>query len=318
MRPLVSSYNRQFILKDTFLNTTHLGVFILVLYDENLKVLRKQVIYAHCLGTTDISYTEKFGKYIDIDDEGYIYMLLPFRDSVTISGFPLKGINGTLQPVWAKLDSQFNVKWLQLAKNAQGIYPHHITRRNDLLYSVYTSSYPHTIGNLQINGNQKELPQIYLTMDTSGTPLKAEQVIHNRNLPRGYKVATVFDSSGIYSITIDTTIFQTNYWYNDVRDMFLVNFKSLPAHVNQPSEKIEGENNLRVFPNPVQDILNIYWQANNNEWIELTDISGRLVFRSILPTGAMTHLLKIQELPAGIYVLRIPMANVATKLIKVN
>ena len=133
MRPLVSSYNRQFILKDTFLNTTHLGVFILVLYDENLKVLRKQVIYAHCLGTTDISYTEKFGKYIDIDDEGYIYMLLPFRDSVTISGFPLKGINGTLQPVWAKLDSQFNVKWLQLAKNAQGIYPHHITRRNDLL-----------------------------------------------------------------------------------------------------------------------------------------------------------------------------------------
>jgi hypothetical protein len=68
-------------------------------------------------------------------------------------------------------------------------------------------------------------------------------------------------------------------------------------------EKNAGLNNLSLFPNPVADKLNISWNSNGAETIQLRDISGRLVQTLEVEHGSRGMSLPVEALDPGIYVL---------------
>ncbi|MEO0731356.1 MAG: reprolysin-like metallopeptidase [Bacteroidota bacterium] len=67
------------------------------------------------------------------------------------------------------------------------------------------------------------------------------------------------------------------------------------------------EESLRVFPNPVGDVLHIRWLAavNRDLHVELFDLNGRLLQQRLVDAVARATELRTEDLPAGIYLLRV-------------
>lgn len=67
------------------------------------------------------------------------------------------------------------------------------------------------------------------------------------------------------------------------------------------------DDNLRVFPNPTDDDLNVRWTAtvNRDLSLELYDLNGRLLNRQTVNGRAQRAVIDARQLPAGVYLLRI-------------
>ena len=67
------------------------------------------------------------------------------------------------------------------------------------------------------------------------------------------------------------------------------------------------EDNLTVFPNPTAGDLTVRWTAdvNRNLALELYDLNGRLLTQQTVNGRARNATLSTQELPAGVYLLRV-------------
>lgn len=70
--------------------------------------------------------------------------------------------------------------------------------------------------------------------------------------------------------------------------------------------------NLRIFPNPVSDLLNISGDLSSAESLMITDISGRVILESKKPTSKID----VQNLNPGIYFLMIQDKNGAKSCFK--
>ena len=64
----------------------------------------------------------------------------------------------------------------------------------------------------------------------------------------------------------------------------------------------EGALDVRIYPNPVKDILNIVVVSDNTK-IELRDLNGKGLY--VLPLSPGTHQINLGGLPAGVYELLI-------------
>ncbi|MFK7923114.1 MAG: BspA family leucine-rich repeat surface protein, partial [Bacteroidia bacterium] len=82
-------------------------------------------------------------------------------------------------------------------------------------------------------------------------------------------------------------------------DFSFSNVIELSSATNVPS--------VSVFPNPMQDVLEINLRDNNGATASLLDMNGRVLLQQKISTNY--HLLSVQELPAGVYHLRLTNEN---------
>jgi hypothetical protein len=77
-----------------------------------------------------------------------------------------------------------------------------------------------------------------------------------------------------------------------------------------PSSKeelnIEG---FKVYPNPSSDVLNIKFNANSETFVNLMDLTGKIVASQNAQVGAVTTAFQIADLNAGIYFVNVKSAN---------
>jgi hypothetical protein len=83
-------------------------------------------------------------------------------------------------------------------------------------------------------------------------------------------------------------------------------------------------NSFVVFPNPVNDKINISFNSKSNEKVnfELNDMQGRLIFKksdmeSVI--GNFEYALDVTNIPSGFYLLKISQGNYnySTKIFKI-
>jgi len=72
-------------------------------------------------------------------------------------------------------------------------------------------------------------------------------------------------------------------------------------------EKLDVLVNIKVYPNPASDVVNIQFETAVDEQIVLTvlDSSGKLVKRDLIEVSLTEKQINMQDLPAGIYYLRL-------------
>lgn len=81
------------------------------------------------------------------------------------------------------------------------------------------------------------------------------------------------------------------------------NRHSLQGGINSVNEAFSQANSISVFPNPVQNILNIEWNETEISSIQLTDVSGRIITETIPESSSALLQLSVNNLPSGIYLL---------------
>jgi hypothetical protein len=102
-----------------------------------------------------------------------------------------------------------------------------------------------------------------------------------------------------YLVDTDTTLFSKQLYYYDEYET------DIPT--------IASENNLlQLYPNPVNNDLNISWKGNGSKKanLNITDISGKLVLNSSinLQTGNQNRV-SVAHLPQGVYMVAINLNN---------
>lgn len=59
---------------------------------------------------------------------------------------------------------------------------------------------------------------------------------------------------------------------------------------------------LKVFPNPVDDVWNIQYHSCNAGNVKLKNLNGVEVLNSTLPCGNISHKINLQNIPSGNYI----------------
>ena len=59
---------------------------------------------------------------------------------------------------------------------------------------------------------------------------------------------------------------------------------------------------LKVFPNPVDDVWNIQYHSCKEGVVKLINLNGVEVLNSTLPCGNISHKINLQNIPSGNYI----------------
>jgi hypothetical protein len=72
-------------------------------------------------------------------------------------------------------------------------------------------------------------------------------------------------------------------------------------------ENLNDMVNIKIFPNPTSDNVNIQFEKPNNEEIDLTilDSQGKLLRSEIIESSMVEKQINLQNIPVGIYFLRL-------------
>jgi hypothetical protein len=74
--------------------------------------------------------------------------------------------------------------------------------------------------------------------------------------------------------------------------------------------------NIRVFPNPAGDLINVYSTANQTLTADLTDVSGKAVIEGLVISGPV-QTIGLTAYSAGVYLLRLHDKSGNMKVVKV-
>ena len=89
------------------------------------------------------------------------------------------------------------------------------------------------------------------------------------------------------------------------------NGNTLTFHVhffNSGLETYDNFNNLKVYPNPTADVLNIEFPENEISNVSLLDVQGRIVISEISEAKGIVTL-QVKNVPTGIYILQVADKN---------
>jgi hypothetical protein len=75
-----------------------------------------------------------------------------------------------------------------------------------------------------------------------------------------------------------------------------------------------GKKQFTVFPNPASSVLKVYSGIAGE--FQIVDFSGMAVKTGRVEAPVST--IDISDLPAGIYIIRIPLSGIANKFVKIN
>lgn len=108
-----------------------------------------------------------------------------------------------------------------------------------------------------------------------------------------------YTTSGTYNVKL---ILSDNFSCSDTSSKSIV---AIAASVNE----LVGLNNLKIFPNPVNDVLNVSFNAIEQDQIHLQilDINGKIIQSGIEfdGSGIFEKQINLNDLPSGIYLLEI-------------
>jgi hypothetical protein len=106
------------------------------------------------------------------------------------------------------------------------------------------------------------------------------------------------------------------YTYNDANGCTNTSTQNVTVDACQGVAENLGVATISMLPNPTSDVLNVTWSAGVEvSMIEVMDIQGRIVMTQAV-SGGNTSTVKVAELPAGMYSIRLTEAN--TGVTKIN
>ena len=137
---------------------------------------------------------------------------------------------------------------------------------------------------------------------------------HNRyeSLSEGCDVAQVVSYGPLTVGAYDTVSITMAYlWANSLQDLKIIagknkiRYDSLYCDVVNKIEAVE-KNTLRIYPNPVSDILTIEKQDGEKVLLSLFSMCGKKQFSKVV---TLPYRMQMQQYPAGIYLLQISNGN---------
>ena len=247
---------------------------------------------------------------LTVDESGNCYVSGYFEsDSVVFGATALKNFysQGIDNSFIAKYNSEGNPVWAQaingksklngIAMNSQGIYACGVFSDNSLNFgSSVLDLRGHGdffVLNCDLEGN----PEWALYQSSGGESGEFATSIASSNHGK-IIVAGYFDSK---PITFGSTELNTT---GNRFDMFVALFGSLSTDINQTLM----ETNLRVYPNPVREMLNILTNESINS-IELYTQKGEKVLTRIFTPNEFQAQTDISNLPNGFYLLKLNSKN---------
>lgn len=80
-----------------------------------------------------------------------------------------------------------------------------------------------------------------------------------------------------------------------------------PLLSTRPVNSSAGGYDIKIFPNPTQDLLNVSIKTPLSESIELSlsDVTGKIIFTRKVPSGSPEIQLRVKEVPEGMYLLSV-------------
>lgn len=138
------------------------------------------------------------------------------------------------------------------------------------------------------------------------TPLQGQTTMNVKatsGTQTAYTLSTIrkltFPSTGNMMVT-KTTATTDNYALGSVR---YLNFSDLGTNIESNTELKES---IKLYPNPVQDVLNIQLATavNKTATVEILSIEGKVVYKARL-TSADSHPINVSNFRQGIYLCRV-------------
>src|SRR5690625_305258 len=138
-------------------------------------------------------------------------------------------------------------------------------------------------------------------IDSNGTIL---WTLDNGDLPYLSYGKLLKTSDDGYLIAGKTSVIEGNY----IDDFYVIKYK------NELSTNEVENKDFKIYPNPVKDVLNIQNPTNNSSYLEIFDLSGKLLMTKNFKELDKVITLNIATLPKGNYIIRI--GNFSSKFIK--
>ena len=84
----------------------------------------------------------------------------------------------------------------------------------------------------------------------------------------------------------------------------------------RPVSTSAGGYDIKIFPNPTQELLNVFIKSPVEEDLKLTlvDVTGKTIYTQKVPSGTSEIQLRVKHLPEGMYMLSV----VSTKGFRIN
>jgi hypothetical protein len=68
--------------------------------------------------------------------------------------------------------------------------------------------------------------------------------------------------------------------------------------------QLSNNQQLKIYPNPATDVLNLVWPQKSNAEISVIDMQGNLI-RSYTSNGVTSNVYDVHDLASGTYLIRI-------------
>jgi uncharacterized repeat protein (TIGR01451 family) len=111
------------------------------------------------------------------------------------------------------------------------------------------------------------------------------------------------------NIALGSVIENTANIYFDFNEPIITNttqtFYTLPTNISATAEGL----NINIYPNPARDQITVVWGSFKPHWLEILDISGRVVSQNNVSQSEEQTILNIASMPAGLYFLRLSSAQ---------
>ena len=103
---------------------------------------------------------------------------------------------------------------------------------------------------------------------------------------------------------------QSNGWVNSGRGSFTYSNSTGINEINEIS--------FSLFPNPSNDVLNLWLENNSETRVKITDVQGKLLLSKLITEGS--SVIDIKYLPSNLYIIHLVQDNKmsSTKFIKSN
>lgn len=163
--------------------------------------------------------------------------------------------------------------------------------------------------------------QVTVTADAYGTLLLPNSVTYT-NVLRVHTEENSVADTGIFG-TIPVTRTQYAYYEPGTSKFPVFVHNTLSVSGNPQSYVLSRDplpglsteeislQNIKVFPNPAKDNLNVAFQSNESATISLFNVLGEEVRESNAPAGNSTIQFDVQDLEAGVYFIRIQTGTVS-------
>jgi ELWxxDGT repeat protein len=192
-----------------------------------------------------------------------------------------------------------------LVKGIQGSNPYQFIEINQLPYCIATEENKSlqlwSFCNPKVSINVEKIAPIYTEevklISTQNNDWKYQWLRDGKALDKANAITYTANVSGTYQMKVEDKIGCTN-----VSDSIVIKF----AQKVLANEELTDEFDLKIYPNPTQNDLNLIFDGKNNSEFQLSfyDISGKLLINQAVQSNKI-NTISTQNLSAGAYFIRL-------------